>query len=290
MLLRERTNLGSGMMVAGLSVLALVSWASWVGGAAPSALTHQETAHPHLTIYYWPFPARAHSLLSMCAVACAPCTHVHSYDRIAAVASANGGSMEGGGVGDTFAPPIVVDEDNQGFAISQSVAATLYVGQRLGFDAAVPNVPKSVQYMVDLADFLAQIPGGEGPTLIFDEELGRKLAHFHTSGRFDAWMQNIERSIIGPYYYGERVSYVDFYLNQVLKWIYQRIYRQIPGAENVFGAYPKAMGVQASVSALDVTTCPVLGSPFPLTTSFPSPDEPFSKPFLDTLANTSIFR
>ncbi|KAL3912522.1 MAG: hypothetical protein SGPRY_008311 [Prymnesium sp.] len=246
---------------------------------------------PALEIFYWPVPGRAYSLLAMCSFACAPCSHVHAYDRMAHLTSATGRTIVGEALGDTFAPPMVVDK-GRGVIISQSVAATLYLGEQLGFDRAVQIMPKAVQYMVDASDLLSQTPIADPPITEPSNSDVAALVDFHDSGRFNAWMGNLERSIKGPYYFGDSISYVDFYLTMVMMWLRQVVYDRIPGAEHVYDPYTKVLGVVEAVQALDFAKCPVNGSPMPLGNKvFPLewvPSAPFAESILAVIANSSL--
>ena len=53
-----------------------------------------------------------------------------------------------GAVGDTFAPPIVVDGDK---TYSQSTAVCLWAGRKCGLDEGVDDI-KAMQYLADMVD------------------------------------------------------------------------------------------------------------------------------------------
>ena len=116
------------------------------------------------------------------------------------------------GQGDTFAVPVIEYGDTR---ISQSVAATAFVGDTLGFAAEAPF--KAVQYMLDMRDFLSNTdPNIEA----LDVE---KFDDLVQSGRVDEWLGQFERSIVGPYYFGAPATYVDYYLWSIMRWLTHRL-------------------------------------------------------------------
>ena len=95
-------------------------------------------------VYYWPGQGRAGAIFRMCAEAGVDYEHVSDFNAIAGQVSAFGGQV------DTFAPPIVKENN---VTIAQSTAATAYTGERLGFDSGIAIPSKATQFMADLADF-----------------------------------------------------------------------------------------------------------------------------------------
>ena len=110
-----------------------------------------------LRIFYWPqvglhaTGGRAAAMLLMCEYASTRdaaqrCEHVYSANHIKAISHADGGysGEEGWGKGtrDVSAPPIVEDS---GFWISQSAAATMHVGEKLGFGLPATTLKTSVK-------------------------------------------------------------------------------------------------------------------------------------------------
>ena len=144
-------------------------------------------------------------------------------------------------------PPVVVHGD---YSISQSVAASMYVGQKLGL--GLPDgvsVAKAVQYMNDLADLTSEA----GKAALADE--GRGIRAFIEGGRFEAWLANIENSIAGPYYFGFAPSYVDFFCLGVFDWAIDDSFLSMltPKLFNrsidVYGPYPKLCALLRTLRA-----------------------------------------
>eukprot|EP00619_Florenciella_sp_RCC1007_P019636 CAMPEP_0205946360 /NCGR_PEP_ID=MMETSP1325-20131115/68999_1 /ASSEMBLY_ACC=CAM_ASM_000708 /TAXON_ID=236786 /ORGANISM="Florenciella sp., Strain RCC1007" /LENGTH=272 /DNA_ID=CAMNT_0053317423 /DNA_START=75 /DNA_END=894 /DNA_ORIENTATION=- len=113
-------------------------------------------------------------------------------------------------VGDNFAPPVVIDGD---IMVSQSIAAALYLGNKLGLSSSVPgwNEYKAMQFCADIVD---TFEGGLGS----NNESGPALKAFVEGPRCANLMSNVERAIVGPYYFGEEPSTVDFFLLGHLDW------------------------------------------------------------------------
>jgi len=58
--------------------------------------------------------------------------------------------------------------------------------------------------------------------------------------RFDNWVGNIERSIVGPYYYGEEITYVDFFMANCVEWAHNRVFDAVePVTGDKWAGYPK---------------------------------------------------
>lgn len=171
-----------------------------------------------LQLYYWPFLGRAGALVRMLDAAGTPYEWVSTdqmphfmgvlSSRARSFSPVTGTCTDC----DTFAPPVIVDGAT---TISQSVAAAMYVGEKVGFGGGrIPSVPKAVQYMNDLADLnsealAASLGGGDDPS---------KLRAFVEGGRLAAWLANIEHSIEGPFYFGAKPTYVDFFALNVFDW------------------------------------------------------------------------
>ena len=109
------------------------------------------------------------------------------------------------------------------FTISQSVAANIYVGDKLGLNRGINSArdrAKAVQYMQDASDLVGEFfrfalgAAAAGPT----HDLSA-LKTFVEGGRLTSWLTNIEHSIRGPFYFGTHPTYVDFYLLQNLDWM-----------------------------------------------------------------------
>ena len=95
-----------------------------------------------LKVHYWPMLGRAGAAIRMLEHTNTDYEHVSDFPSISKLGSAWSGES------DTFAPPIVIDGD---FQISQSVAVTLYVGNKVGLDKGL-NTYKAVQWLSDIVD------------------------------------------------------------------------------------------------------------------------------------------
>ena len=161
-------------------------------------------------------------------------------ETFASVASAKGKIIDGTGKGDTFAYPIL---DDDGFVLSQSAAVTLYVGKKFGFmPEKEQDVYKAIQYMNDAQDFMSEALSAVGDAKLVDD--------FLVSGpRFDAWMGNIERSIHGPYYFGQNPT--RDYLLQCVDWVQISLLDPLEKLTgNKLAAYPKVVGMLERVRSL----------------------------------------
>lgn len=157
---------------------------------------------------------------------------------------------------DSFAAPIVVDGDMR---IAQSVAATAYLGERLGFAEAVTHTAKGVQLLLDMRDFVGEIkfPMTVLHGVPYSEKyhIGGDLAATRleakvASGRYDLWMSYLNDSIAGPYFFGESPTYVDFYLESMLVWIQLNLEgtRRAGFCESeLFTKYTKIVGMWKSI-------------------------------------------
>jgi len=147
-----------------------------------------------------------------------------------------------GSAKDTFAPPVIQDGD---VTISQSLACTLHVGEKYGFNKGVKSTAKAVQYMLDLQDFMEQCDNNKKSAARLAEFIkgpGGKVSYF------DEWMSNIERSIQGPFYFGDTMTYVDFFACQVFDVVHSTIFGPIGVDE--FRRYPKIHAVVSGIRGM----------------------------------------
>ena len=166
------------------------------------------TESPPLKLYYWPFFGRAGAIIRMLDFSNTKFewVSVNKKEEFMALLSARARSYSpvNGTCNscDTFAPPVVVDGE---VVLSQSIAVAMYVGDKVGLGDSVPSVYKAVQYMNDINDF-----SGEATAAALSG--AKTLKVFIEGGRMQAWLANIEHSIQGPFYFGDKASYVDFQL------------------------------------------------------------------------------
>lgn len=190
-----------------------------------------------LTLYYWPVLGRANASMRMLAESKTPYTQKTDFADIAQVCSGYGAKV------DTYAPPVLKDGDT---LISQSIPITVHVGKRTGFDRGIPCPLKALQYLLDGADFMAAVQ----PAF----KSGASLKGFMTApgegklSHCDEWLNHFEGCIQGPYYFGDRATYVDFYLAMVFDVLNFMVFDAI-GCP--LTNYPKIKGVLAAIRGLE---------------------------------------
>jgi len=238
MVLCKRATLHASVVSRLLCAMSIAVSMLWLASSYDMGATKRSSG---MTIYYWNYLGRAAAAIRMCDAAGVELTHVSDFETMLSVMSARGMSYEQTeqpipSAHDVFAPPILSDGD--GMLLGQSVAIQLYLGEKLGFDEGVPSTAKAVQHMADLNDFLGEVFGKYHDM--------RALREFNEASRFKAWMGNIERSILGPYYYGARLTYVDFYFLMVLDWVHKIVYDAIEyKAGDLFAPYTKVTALRA---------------------------------------------
>ena len=234
------------------SLLAMVAIIC-VGVTSPIFSLSQGEPGALLKVYYWPFYGRAGSIIQMLDYSRTPFEWVSVESNKAeflAVLSARArtyatvtGTCKSC---DTFAPPVVVDGT---FAISQSTAAAMYIGDKVGLGGArIPSIYKAVQYLNDLADLTSEAIGaalnhGDDPSML----------HNFLDGRLQAWMANIEHSISGsPYYFGTEVTYVDFYFLNTFDWAIDDVFYNALKAKmgNIYADFPKIATLLAAMRSM----------------------------------------
>jgi len=187
-------------------------------------------------VYYWPFMIRGASLVRMLEHTNTPYEYISEKPKMAIVSSAWGAQV------DTIAPPVLVDGD---FAVSQSVASCLYLGNKLGLTPPGYNEYKAMQYCLDIIDVFE---GGIGK----NNEEGATLKKYLEGDRFKTLMANLERSIKGPFYFGDTPSAVDFFLVQHMDWRCLSIFEPLKAKGIDFlTPYPKLVGVHEAIKATD---------------------------------------
>jgi len=190
-----------------------------------------------LTLYYWPVLGRLNASIRMLKESKTAYTHKTDFADIASVCSGYGANT------DTYGPPLVKDGEH---LISQSIAITVHIGQRTGFDRGVPCPIKALQFLMDANDFM----DAYGPAA----KTGASLKAFMNAPEAgkpspcDEWLTNMERSIQGPWYFGERATYVDFFVAQLFDVLGYVLFDKI-GCP--LGKYPKLKGVVAGIRGLE---------------------------------------
>ena len=190
-----------------------------------------------VTVYYWPMFGRAGAAIRMLEHAGVAYTVKSEFPDIAGVASAFGCDKH-----DTFAPPIVLDGD---FMISQSTACSLYVGEKCGL--AAPNTAKCLQHLGDIVDFFELGIGSN------KDKGGAELKKFIEGERITKLLNNLERGVTGPFYYGDKPTVTDFFLCQHVDWCEATLLNRLKDEKGVdiFAAFPKLYGVANGIRGLD---------------------------------------
>ena len=188
-----------------------------------------------LKVYYWPFMIRSAPLVRMLEHTSTPYEHIGPPDLMAL-------GSAWGGTGCNFAPPIVVDGD---YKVSQSVACSLYVGKRTGLIPKKFDECLAVQFMGDIVDTFENNLGK-------NNEQGPTLKKFLTGERWPKLLANIERAIVGPYYFGDEPSCVDFFLLGHVDWrntgMFDRLMKE-KGLGDWLAACPKIKALTAALRA-----------------------------------------
>ena len=201
----------------------------------------QATAGGDLTVYYWPMFGRAGAILRMLEHTSTSYTLKSEFGDIASMGSAFGAH------GDTFAPPIVKDG---AYIISQSTACLFYIGKKCGLTKNMDEC-KAMQYVTDIVDTF------EGGISKAAEQGGTALKAFLEGdgkgpSQFAKLMGNIERSIKGPFYFGEEPTIVDFFLCAHGDWQQETLLNRLEAqtSTNVFAPYPKVLRVLAAMRGM----------------------------------------
>lgn len=190
-----------------------------------------------IKLYYWPIMMRGASALRMLEHTNAPFEWISDKAEMAKICSAFGAQ------GDTFAPPVVVDGKT---VLSQQVAVTFYLGKRLGLVPKNFSEAKALQYMLDVID---TFENGWGK----NNEHGPTLKKWVEGDRCRSFMSNIERSIQGPYYFGEEPSCADFLLLAHLDWRWESLFEplRVRFGVDVMAQYPKMTALRAALTATE---------------------------------------
>lgn len=180
---------------------------------------------------------RANSIIRMLQHAQIDYVHKSEMSDFASICSAFGASSN------TFAPPVVQDGD---FVISQTLGAAMYVGNKAGLNEGIDSVPKAVQYMSDMID-------------IFENGMdqaakdGASFKAFLEGDRCKNQLTYLNRCIKGPFFFGEKPTYVDFVLFALVEWKEELILNRLKSEKgvDVFGPYEKILGVINGIRNLD---------------------------------------
>ena len=196
-----------------------------------------------IKVHYWPMMGRAGACIRMLEHTNTPYEHISDFPSISKLGSAWSGS------GDTFAPPIIVDNE---FTISQSTAATLYIGNKVGLNDGLDTY-KAVQWLSDIVDLFE---GGLGKSI----DAGGAALKVYLEGkgdgnpsRFAKQISNLNRAIKGPFFTGETPTLVDFFLCQHVDWRQETCLNRLQKQTNVdvFAPYPNVVSVYEGIRNLE---------------------------------------
>ena len=196
-----------------------------------------------IKVYYWPMMGRAGACIRMLEHTNTPYEHVSDFPSISQLGSAWNGT------GDTFAPPMIVDNE---FRVSQSTAATLYIGNKVGLNDGLDTY-KAVQWLSDIVDLFEgglgkSIQGGGAALKVYLEGKGDG-----NPSRFAKQMANLNRAIKGPFFTGDKPTLVDFFLCQHVDWNQERCLNRLQKQTNtdVFAPYPNVVSVYEGIRNLE---------------------------------------
>eukprot|EP00567_Pseudictyota_dubia_P016116 CAMPEP_0197435650 /NCGR_PEP_ID=MMETSP1175-20131217/3215_1 /TAXON_ID=1003142 /ORGANISM="Triceratium dubium, Strain CCMP147" /LENGTH=219 /DNA_ID=CAMNT_0042964747 /DNA_START=125 /DNA_END=784 /DNA_ORIENTATION=+ len=190
-----------------------------------------------IKIYYWPFLGRAGPAVRMLREAGV------EYEQITEMADMASKCAAFGAETGTIAPPVLEDGDT---VISQSTAVTMYVGKKYGFPA--PDDCKALQLMDDIVDLFQNGLGknrDDAKTLkVYLDGDGEKPA------RFAVFAGALERNVAGPYFFGEKPSYVDFFFASACGVACLDKFESKTGVD-VLAPYPKLQAIASKIRGLD---------------------------------------
>jgi len=154
-----------------------------------------------------------------------------------------------GAQGTNFAPPIVADGDQ---VISQSIAVAMHVGQKCGFDKGISSMPKAIQFMMDIFDFIGELSTASKSAADLHAFLNGKPGS-SGGGRATMWLSMLERAVAGPLFFGEEPTFVDFFLAQSFDWHSAVTFAPLEkaGGKNVLKDYPYLAYAWEGVKGLD---------------------------------------
>ena len=128
---------------------------------------------------------------------------------------------------DAFAVPVVTDG---AISIGQSNAMAAYVGEKLGFASGIAErggTAKGVQFMLDMRDFFNNViktsyNATERKLIAFDGLAirGNGPDVQAVRARYDQFLVYLEDAIVGPFFFGDSPTYVDYYMVAIFEWLH----------------------------------------------------------------------
>ena len=208
------------------------------GGAAAAAAP----SNP-VQVFYWPFHGRAGAALRMLAQANIPFEQHSDFPKLMGKCALLGGKATNG----IMAPPIVVDGET---VVSQSVSIARYIGHKYGFpapsdaigfqmamnivDAIEVELARNVKSSKTLREYLVDGVGGKPP-------------------RFKTFFGTIEEAVVGPYLFGDKPSWVDFLLTQLLAFSDFTLFTPLKEHTGVdaLADFPKVLNIYKTLDSLE---------------------------------------
>jgi hypothetical protein len=195
-----------------------------------------------IIVTYWPMrgPA-AGAVFLMLDYAKIPYVRKTSYHDLAKVCSNFGGPF------DTFAPPVV---QYGSLLYSQPIVVILWAARRAGLTPhSADDELKAIQYIADLID-------------IFEVEIGRLISNMNKGGKvfkeqafniLPKLMRTLERGIKGPFWYGDKPTFVDFFATNIFDFYCVCFFNRLESefGVNLFIANDKFLGVVDAIRSLD---------------------------------------
>ena len=201
------------------------------------------TEMPMIVIKYWPILARASGLFRMCAEAGVEWKHVTTAPVM--------GAAFFGAETSNLAPPILEDGD---VVLSQAVACHQYLGNKFGFNKNIKIPELAIQYMNDLSDLHSEM----GDKAIAGKKSNdvHALQEYVMGDRYKRHLQAINRSIKGPYYFGDEPTYVDFAVCSYLDMCeYKWLLPLVPKSGDTIAKYaPKLKSIYEKIRSLPSAT------------------------------------
>lgn len=157
-----------------------------------------------IVIKYWPILARGRGLFQMCIETDQAFEHHTDMKEF--------GAALFGAETTNLAPPIIIDGD---VTVSQSTATHVYLGKKLGFTVGIDTPgaeARALQYMQDLNDMHTEMT----KAAFASKTDVKDIQEYLTGKRYKQHLEAIDRSIVGPFYFGAEPSYVDFYADGVV--------------------------------------------------------------------------
>ena len=123
----------------------------------------------------------------------------------------------------------------------------MHVGNKCGLNVGITNPAKAVQHLADIVDLFEN---GVGGAL---SKGGAQLKLYLEGDRLPKLLGNMNRSIKGPFFFGDAPTYVDFFLCQHVDWLDYTLLNRLKSEKNVdvFSSYTNITGVLEGIRNLE---------------------------------------